>query len=48
MDVEERLARGFTKSVWRYAGAQCGTVEQDAAHAAVDGEVYEPPRARTS
>jgi uncharacterized protein with gpF-like domain len=41
MDVEQRVALGFTKSIWRYAGAPCGTVEQDAAHAAVDGEVYE-------
>jgi hypothetical protein len=41
MDVEQCLARGFTKSIWHYAGATCGTVEQDAAHAAVDGEVYE-------
>jgi hypothetical protein len=41
MDVEQRLALGFTKSIWRYSRAQCGTAEQDAAHAALDGQVYE-------
>jgi hypothetical protein len=41
MNVEQCLALGFTKSVWRYSRAQCGSPEQDTAHAALDGQVFE-------